>query len=457
LTWAICGVLAISLFGFSLLLHAAFGRALLRQFDGRLIEDARAIATMVEERASGPWEFEPGAVEDLERMFGPALFEVRMDDGAVLARSSALGERDRYAQARLPALVATTLPDGQPARLYRAALAPRADDEGPPHPSGRRVLITVVRGTKDIDAAMRVVQLLLWGSALTALALASFAGALAIRSGLQPIARLSARADAIDAQRLGERLPVHELPRELQPAVTKLNELLIRVEESFVRERQWNRAVSHELRTPLAGLRSILDVCLTRERDAAAYRVALGEARDVVVQISALVEQLLLLARLDAHSWSIALDSIDLRQLVDECFEPYAEQARARQLRFDNRVPAGTSLTSDREKLRMVVGNLLSNAVEYTAQAGSVSVTHPAADGGLIDVSDSGPAIPPDALQRIFDPFVRLDPARSGGAGHCGIGLTLVRSLCVALNLAVVAENRADGWVVFRLSRHGAA
>ena len=68
----------------------------------------------------------------------------------------------------------------------------------------------------------------------------------------------------------------------------------------------------------------------------------------------------------------------------------------------------------------------------------------------MIDVSDSGPPIPPDALQRIFDPFVRLDPARSGGADHCGIGLTLVRSLCVALNLAVVAENRADGWVVFR-------
>jgi signal transduction histidine kinase len=249
---------------------------------------------------------------------------------------------------------------------------------------------------------------------------------------------------------------VHELPRELQPAVTKLNELLIRVEESFVRERQWNRAVSHELRTPLAGLRSILDVCLTRERDVAAYRVALGEARDVVAQISALVEQLLLLARLDAHTWSIALDAIDLRQLVDECFEPYAEQARARQLRFDNRVPAGTALTSDRDKLRMVVSNLLSNAVEYTVQAGSVTVTHPAADGGVIDVSDSGPPIPPDALQRIFDPFVRLDPARSGGADHCGIGLTLVRSLCVALNLAVVAENRADGWVVFRLSRHGA-
>ena len=97
----------------------------------------------------------------------------------------------------------------------------------------------------------------------------------------------------------------------------------------------------------------------------------------MVAQISALVEQLLLLARLDAHSWSIALDAIDLRELVDECFEPYAEKARARQLRFDNRVPRGTSLSSDRDKLRMVVGNLLSNAVEYTGASGQRDVlTH---------------------------------------------------------------------------------
>jgi signal transduction histidine kinase len=420
---------------------------LTRQVDERLAEDARAIANLVEERAQGPWEFEAGAAEELERTFGAAYIEVKMDDGTVLARSPA--RERRWPASALGSIASIELDDGGSARLYRVAHAPRADDETPSQHSGRRVYITVVRATDDIDAALRTLRFLLWGSGLTALSLACLAGLFAIRAGLAPIASLSARADALDANGLGERLPIDRLPRELRPAVAKLNQLLMRVEQTVERERQWNRAVSHELRTPLAGLRSILDVSLARTREADAYRRSLEEARQVAIQMSELIEQLLLLARLDARAWQVTRDAIDLRELVDQCFAAFADKARARALRFENLVRPDLVLSSDRDKLRLIVRNLIENAVEYTAQGGSVRVSA-AADGGSIDVSDSGPAIPPDALRRIFDPFVRLEPSRSG-AEHCGIGLTIVSALCDALQWAVVAENRADGWVVFRL------
>ncbi|HEX4355640.1 MAG TPA: ATP-binding protein [Polyangiales bacterium] len=448
LSLAVCGVLALTLFGFSFLLQAAFARALTHQIDERLGEDARAIANLVEERARGPWEFETGAADDLERTFGAAYVEAKMDDGTVLARSPARAVR--WPASALGTIATITLDDGRRARLYRVALPPRADDETPTQHSGRRVYVTVVRTTEDVDTTMRTLRLLLWGSVLTALSLACIAGLFAIRAGLKPIARLSARADALDANALGERLPIDALPRELRPAVSKLNQLLARVEQTFERERQWNRAVSHELRTPLAGLRTILDVALSRPREAEAYRHSIEQAHQVVIQMSELIEQLLLLARLDARAWQVSHDVIDLRELVDECFAAFADKARERELRFDNQVRADRVLSSDRDKLRLIVRNLIGNAVEYTARAGCVSVTSPAADGGVLDVCDSGPAIPTEALGRIFDPFVRLEPARSGGE-HCGIGLTIVSALCDVLRLAVVAENRADGWVVFRV------
>src|SRR5262249_13255840 len=150
-----------------------------------------------------------------------------------------------------PSVVSETLADGHPARMVRAFLAPRQDEQSPPHSSGRRVTVAVARPTNEIVATLHTLDLLLWGLASATLMLAALATVFAIRGGLRPLAQLSAGVDAIDAGRLGERLSIHGLPRELQPTVDKLNELLARLETAFARERQFSADVSHELRTPL--------------------------------------------------------------------------------------------------------------------------------------------------------------------------------------------------------------
>jgi signal transduction histidine kinase len=453
---AIVGVLGVSLLGFSMLLHAAFRRALMREFDARLSQDAQAIGGMVEERATEPWEFEDAAIAEFEHERGGAYFEVLMDDGSVLARSPSLANQDLKISRKPVAASLTapfTLPDGRHGRMHRVTLLPRQDDEGPRRPSGRRVTVVVARATDEIDDMLATLRLLLGVSGLSALSLATLAGVFAIRGGLKPVAELAARADAINASRLGDRLPVQDMPEELRPAIAKLNELLARIEESFVRERQLSAAVSHELRTPLAGLRTILEVCASRERTPEEYRKAIADASEVVTQMTGMVEHLLMLARLEAGKTSVTRADVALRALVDECFHGYAPRARARGLTFENRVPAAAALSSDRDKLRIVIANLLSNAVEYTAEAGRVTVDSDLALGCVLDVADSGPQLPTGALHTIFEPFVRLEPARSGTHEHAGIGLALTRALCDALELSVSAENRADGWVAFRL-RH---
>ena len=113
-------------------------------------------------------------------------------------------------------------------------------------------------------------------------------------------------------------------------------------------------------------------------------------------------------------------------------------------------------MASDREKLRVILTNLLSNATEYTEAGGSIWVTSDSALGTLLEVEDSGPPIPEPALQRIFERFYRVDTSRTGTGEHCGIGLALVRSLCTTLGLWVWAENRPGGRVSFVVSTRSA-
>jgi signal transduction histidine kinase len=271
------------------------------------------------------------------------------------------------------------------------------------------------------------------------------------------VAHLSADIGSIDAASLGSPLELQDLPEELRPPFVKVNELLARIASSLARERQFSADVSHELRTPLAGLRAILEVSATRDRPAGEYRASLGEALEVVHQLEAIVDDLILLARLGAGQGAIERrEPLRLRDLVEACFAPHAEAARRRGLRFEDRVAATLTLESEKVKLRLVIANLLSNAVAYTAEGGWIAVESDP-DGGLVlAVRDSGPAIPEGALARIFDPFFRLDAARSSSGEHFGVGLALVRGLCDALGYRVVARNEPDGAVAFLVSQASA-
>jgi signal transduction histidine kinase len=342
--------------------------------------------------------------------------------------------------------------DGAPARLYEAWLPLRPTD-----PHGARVGVTLVRDLVVIDARIRRNGAILWGSTAVVVLLAAAVASLVVRRSLRPVSRLSAVIGSIDAASLGSPLELQDLPEELRPPFVKVNELLARIASSLARERQFSADVSHELRTPLAGLRAILEVSAARDRPAGEYRAGLGEALEVVHQLEAIVDDLILLARLGAGQGARERrEPLRLRDLVEACFAPHAEAARRRRLRFEDRVAPEVALESEKVKLRLVIANLLSNAVAYTAEGGWIAVESDPSGGLVLAVRDSGPTIPEGALSRIFDPFFRLDTARSGSGEHCGVGLALVRGLCDALGYRVEARNEPDGSVAFLVSQPAA-
>jgi signal transduction histidine kinase len=445
-------VLAVVLGIFALVVHLVFGQALMRQFDARLSANAAAVAGMAEDGT--PPEFEYEALPEFERPVRPGFFQAWLDDGRVLARSPSLGTRDLP---RLgpgldePTFAALTLPDGRVGRAVAQRQPLRLEDAAPgAPPSQRSVTVVVAAGTEEVDETLAAMSRWLWLLGLAALVVGAVGASVAVARGLRSVRRLAAEIGRRDESDLGRALP-RDLPTELRPVVDKLEALFERLAASFERERRFTADVSHELRTPLAALRTILEVSASRDRDAVAYRASLYEATALVEQTQALVQNLLTLARLDARQVEVKSEALRLRAFVEECWRAFSASAGERGLVFSNDIPPGATLTIDPEKFRIVVTNLLSNAVEYTAARGAIHVRE-GRDEVVLEVRDTGPPIPEHVLPRIFDRFSRADPARSGGI-HSGVGLALVRAVCDVLDLSVAAENEGDGSVRFVVRR----
>ena len=465
LTVALVGVLTVLFVGLSLVLHVVFARALYRQFDGRLLGDAAAIAGMAEDE-SPEVEFESESLPDFDRARRPSYFEAWLDDGKVLARSPSLRERDlaRPGRPAAPVFADLALPDGragrgvefrQPLRI-EAALRP---DGTASRVSAKFVTVVVARGTEELVETLAMVRGWLFSLTLLSLLAASGVALLVVSRGLRSTRALAAKISELDASRLDSVLPSEGLPDEIAPVVAKINQLLVRLRESFMREKRFTADVSHELRTPLAGLRTTLEVAASRERAAPEYRAAIEQAGAVVLELQALCENLLALARLDARLVPLRPQKVPLRTLVQACWNAFQLPAHQRNLTFENEIDSESVVEIDPDQLRIIVSNLLSNAATYTAPGGTIRVR-----GGrfvnaqpdlLLAVLNTGPPIPDDLLPLVFNRFVRGDATRSTGV-HCGIGLALVRGVSDALGLDVVAQNTADGGVSFVVNRRAA-
>jgi signal transduction histidine kinase len=414
---------------FAIALYVAERDAAWQQHDAGLIARATALAA-IGERERERYEL------DLPAMPG-AFAEVWQPDGSVLSRCPGL-------TADLPVRTGVfdlRLPDGRTGRAFGLRFAPRDERHRP----RTELMLVLAEGIEDVEAAGAVVRSRSLAFGIAALAAIGALTVWTLARELRPLRALTAALADIDERRLAVRLPVNSQPAELVTPVRTLNDLLERLDASFARERQFTANVGHELRTPLAGLRTLLEVSARSPRpdDIAA-------ALAIVVQMCSVVENLLMLARLDAGQLEIANSPVTLRTLVEDCWRPYAATAADRGLALQLRVPDDAVVVTDRDKLRVVVANLIANAVEYTHAGGWIEIA--AGSGAMLDVVDSGPPIPADQLEQIFDRMWRGDAARTATGLHCGIGLALARSLAGCLGMALAADVRDDGAVRFRLA-----
>jgi heavy metal sensor kinase len=292
----------------------------------------------------------------------------------------------------------------------------------------RHEVVVVAESLREVDlAASRVLVLLLVGSA-AALLVITCGGWWLARKALRPVERMTRRADEIGLDDLRQRITVPRVHDELGHLARTLNAMLDRLERGVDARQRLVADASHELRAPLAAMRTELDVSLRHDTLGDEARAVLASARDDVARMSRIVDNLLTLAHVDEGQLALVMQPHDLHAVADAVAR--AHRAAAEAAGVDVTVEGDPLLIDgDRDRLDQVLSNLVHNAIRHTPQGGHVRIClwDDHSEAGFT-VSDTGPGVPPDAREHIFERFVRQDPAR-GRDGGAGLGLAICKEI----------------------------
>jgi two-component system sensor histidine kinase TctE len=262
-----------------------------------------------------------------------------------------------------------------------------------------------------------------------------------VSSGLLPLQRMRAELNARSGDDLSP-LDAERVPYELEPVLRAFNGLLAKVGAGARARHDFLADVAHQLRTPLAGLKTQLEWLHQRHRaepeTARSAQLMLAATERMIRQTN----QLLALARAEpGHFERRRLEPLGLERLVEQSVQHFVEQAGAKAIDLGFELEP-TSVRGDPFLLRDLIDNLIDNAVRYTPAGGSVTVRcRSDAQGGLLQVEDSGPGIAPAKRETVFERFVRLDEQSSGS----GLGLAIVRDIAIAHGARIAIEARPDG------------
>lgn len=304
---------------------------------------------------------------------------------------------------------------GDPVRIY----------DKPHTIGGLDVVIRVARSESPLYAELTELALVLGFALLIGVGFASLGGYVLARRALAPVDAMTKQARWINAEFLSLRLPVRNPGDELGRLATVFNDAFGRLERSFEQLRRFTSDASHELRTPLAALRSIGEVALNAPRDERTYRETIGSMLEEVARLNRLVESLLTLARADGGQVRLALEPLDLAELVRETVSHICVLAEEKRQALTVEAPRPVRVQADRSLLRQAIVNLLHNAIRHSPEGTPIRVS--VEDGAVLEVADRGPGIPPEHLDRIFDRFYRVDEGRSQEQGGTGLGLSIAR------------------------------
>jgi signal transduction histidine kinase len=364
------------------------------------------------------------------------------------------------------------LPETFPALSGGSYLGPTATFDTPSRESstGFRVMVattgtgqTLVVGAsmQEPDTTLRrlvIVELIAGGVILVG---ATLIGMWLVTLGLRPLSRMEAAAESIAAENLAGRLPGDGASTEVGRFARVLNTMLSRLEVAFAerrasearlvrseeRLRRFVADASHELRTPVAAVRAHAELYQRRGDEAGDAAPVMAKIELESIRLTRLVDDLLLLARLDEGT-PISVEPVDVGALAADAVDAarLLDPGRPVQLTVDGSV----EVRGDRDRLRQVLDNLLTNVRVHTpARAdASVSIGRTTTEA-VIEVADRGPGLGDEAQSRIFERFFRADPSRTRESGGAGLGLSIVAAIISAHGGTVVAARRDGGGMVF--------
>jgi heavy metal sensor kinase len=430
-------VLAGIIFCFAVGIYLFVRTSLLRQIDGQLERDLATVTRVVRD--------EPNEINELAQHGSVDFFQVS-EGHEVLAETdgwSRSGLEKSLADRHSVVSWSWRTTDDQ---YYRLRIVPVTSP-------GHSYLVAVAEGEQTPRQSLESLAAILLLGIPLALALALVGGYFLAGRALAPIGAMAAKAAEITAERLSERLPVEDPHDEFGRLATIFNQTFAHLEDSFERLRRFTADASHELRTPLTAIRSVGEVALQGNSDAAACRETISSMLEEADRLTKLVDSLLVLSRADSAAVQLNPEPSDLAALaieVADWIQVLAEE-KGQSLEIDAPIPVVALV--DRGTLRQALINLMDNAVKYTPDGGHIRVAVRATSAGeaVVEVIDDGPGIAEEHQGRIFDRFYRIDRGRSREMGGTGLGLAITRWAVEINRGRVELECREGPGSIFRI------
>mgnify|MGYP006289963505 CR=1 FL=1 len=446
---------------FGIALYAMIRHALVSEFDERLRSAAQLMMAAVDvDDGAIDFELDTAAMSQMQGGGDPLTFSLWTNESPLL-------HSDDIRDGDLPRFHGT---DGEPGfrgfelagigrvRAIGVRFTPRGETELRLTSEGIRsevttgptVTLVVARSTRQLEARLAQLAVLLLVAAGCAVLVGAGAVWFSVGGGLKPLRAIAARIAAIREDDLSTRLETDQMPVELAPVGERINDLLARLDVFIQRERGFSADVAHELRTPLAGLRATIEVALGGERNAEDDAEAMSDALQIVARMETLVERLLMLARLDAGRLPQAREPIRLVEVIDACLQPLERAVEEKSLSLLKSMPNDPICSADRTSLILVLTNLLENAVEYSDEGGQVRISSRSREDGRVEltIANSGCRLSADEAAQVFERFWRADAARSDTGRHYGLGLPIVRRMVAAMKGSCSAEGREGEFLV---------
>lgn len=470
--------LGLLLVGSGGVLYTIIRAQLIGEFDRVLLTKAQALITLTDDNGQTiEIDIADKFMPEFDTADNPEYFALWRASGELIAKSSSLGKHHLPRSPVLPdkpLFQNLVLPDGRLGRLIEIAFVPQVDldeedkekieqttetktveepetDEATLDPArfpDRAAVLLVARDREGLDTFLQT----LWWSLATIIAglLVIMVGVVrsALRVGLRPLDDVQQQVNQLDARSLSTGIQVQTQTAELVPVVAQLNALLQRLNEAFVRERQFSGEVAHELRTPLAELRTLTEVGMRWPDDTEAVRQYFADARAISLHMERIVVNLLTLARCEGDLLPVSSQLINIRELVETSWTGVACLAQEKTLIFHCTIPPTCWVSSDGGLLRTVLTNLLSNAVIYSPPQSEICCIA-TGDSDTVHLTICNPAedLTPEDIPHLFERFWRKDPARTTGE-HTGLGLSVVKALSEILHLDVHATLDAKHFAI---------
>lgn len=282
------------------------------------------------------------------------------------------------------------------------------------------------------------------------LVIAPLGGYLLAQRATSPVREIVETTRSLDPTHLESRLPIRGTGDELDQISTEINSFVDQIAKYIKSQREFVANAAHELRSPITAIQTSVDVTLDKQRTLAEYQEELETVSEQCQELRHLVNQLLELAETDASEIASSFTKVHLTELIEKSINVFSGVAEESEIEIKSNLQQKVSVQGDESKLRQVINNLLDNALKFSPRGGKVEITLEDSPSNItLSFQDSGPGVPPEHLDRIFERFFQVDQSRKRNARRGnGLGLSICKSIVELHGGTIAATNGPQGLLV---------